>query len=172
MVIFTAGHGARAIDELVVMLVAIGARTVVDVRRFPGSRRHPQFGHERLAKALAKVGIGYRHEVELGGYRQGEPGAERYGCVATPGFRSYLARMGRPEWQTALQRAISEQAPCLLCAETVWQRCHRRFIAELLTARGYEVVHLLAPGRAEPHRPLDEAEYRQGRLYLCGQLVA
>ncbi|MER3411527.1 MAG: DNA repair protein, partial [Thermoleophilia bacterium] len=48
----------------------------------------------------------------------------------------------------------------------------RRFIAELLTARGYEVVHLLAPGRAEPHRPLDEAEYRQGRLYLCGQLVA
>ncbi len=154
------------------MLVAAGARTVVDVRRFPGSRRHPQFGRERLAEALAQVGVDYRHEVELGGYRQGEPGAERYPCLATPGFRSYVARMGRPEWQAALGRALAQPAPCFLCAEILWQRCHRRFIAELLCARGYQVVHLIGPGRRELHRPLEEAEYRQGRLYLCGRLVA
>jgi uncharacterized protein (DUF488 family) len=59
-----------------------------------------------------------------------------------------------------------------MCAETPWQRCHRRFIAELLAARGYEVVHLIRPGESEPHRPAREAETRAGKLYLCGVEVA
>jgi len=80
--------------------------------------------------------------------------------------------MSRPAWQAALARALAEPVPCFLCAETLWRRCHRRFIAELLSARGHEVVHLLPPQKAEPHLPLAEAEYRGGRLYLCGQLVA
>jgi uncharacterized protein (DUF488 family) len=58
-----------------------------------------------------------------------------------------------------------------MCAETPWTKCHRRFIAELLTARGHEVLHL-SPAGVEPHRPLDEAEARDGRLYLCGEVVA
>jgi uncharacterized protein (DUF488 family) len=171
-VVFTAGHGARTADELLGMLAAAGVRTVIDVRRFPGSRRNPQFGREPLAASLSTAGIAYRHEVELGGYRHGEPGAERFACIAQAGFRSYLARMGQPAWQEALARALAEPSPCFLCAETLWRRCHRRFIAELLTARGLQVAHLLQAGRAEPHRPLEEAEYRGGRLYVCGQLVA
>jgi uncharacterized protein (DUF488 family) len=59
-----------------------------------------------------------------------------------------------------------------MCAETLWTKCHRRLIAELLAARGHAVVHLLAPGRHEPHKRWDEAEYREGGLYLCGQRVA
>jgi uncharacterized protein (DUF488 family) len=59
-----------------------------------------------------------------------------------------------------------------MCAETPWQRCHRRFISELLAARGHEVVHLLRPGESESHVPLEEAEVRDGKLYLCGHLVA
>jgi uncharacterized protein (DUF488 family) len=59
-----------------------------------------------------------------------------------------------------------------MCAETLWSRCHRRLIAELLVARGDTVVHLLGPGRREPHRLWDEAEIRDGRLYLCGAAVA
>jgi uncharacterized protein (DUF488 family) len=59
-----------------------------------------------------------------------------------------------------------------MCAETPWQRCHRRLIAELLTARGTEVTHLLGPGRREPHALYDGSEIRAGRLYLCGALVA
>ncbi len=55
-----------------------------------------------------------------------------------------------------------------MCAETPWQRCHRRFIADLLTARGHEVVHLIRPGEREPHRLSAYAEARDGRLYLCG----
>jgi uncharacterized protein (DUF488 family) len=59
-----------------------------------------------------------------------------------------------------------------MCAETPWQRCHRRFIADLLTARGHEVVHLIRPGESEPHRLTGAAEARAGILYLCGVEVA
>jgi uncharacterized protein (DUF488 family) len=59
-----------------------------------------------------------------------------------------------------------------MCAETVWWRCHRRLIAELLTARGEPVVHLLGPHRRDEHRLYEESEIRDGRLYLCGSLVA
>lgn len=154
------------------MLRRASVRTVVDVRRFPGSRRNPQFNRDALAEALGAAGIGYQHAEALGGRRGGEPGEERFGCIRTPGFRSYAALMGTQEWQDALAAALEEPAPpCFLCAETVWWRCHRKLIAELLVARGYDVFHLL-PGGVERHRLSDDAEARDGRLYLCGELVA
>ena len=169
---FTVGHGTRAAEELVACLTEVDARTVVDVRRFPSSRRNPQFNGEALAATLRDAGIGYVHAEALGGRRTGEPGEEQFGCIREPAFRSYAARMGRPEWQEALAAALAEPDPCFLCAETLWWRCHRRLIAELLGARGHEVVHLIRPGRREPHRPADEAEYRGGKLLLCGYFVA
>lgn len=172
MRVFTIGHGTREGWELVACLEAAGCGTLVDVRRFPGSRRNPQFGRDALAATLAAAGIGYAHAVELGGRLSGEPGEERFACVRTAAFRSYAARMGRPEWQQALERALAEPAPCFMCAETSWRRCHRRFVADLLTARGHEVVHLLRPHEVEPHRLAEDAEVRAGRLYLCGELVA
>lgn len=144
----------------------------MDVRRFPGSRRHPQFNREALAATLAEAGIAYRHAEELGGRRSGEPGEERFACIEVAAFRSYAARMGTERWQAALAEALAEPAPCFLCAETPWWRCHRRFIAELLAARGHDVVHLMRPGETRPHRLLAESEARDGRLYLCGELVA
>jgi uncharacterized protein (DUF488 family) len=170
--IFTIGHGTRPAAELVACLQEIGVETVVDVRRFPGSRRNPQFGHEALAATLHEAGTAYRHAVELGGRRSGEPGEERFGCIRVAAFRSYAARMSTPEWQRALDGALAEPTPCFMCAETLWTRCHRRLIAELLVARGHSVTHLIRPGRREPHRLYDESEIRDGRLYLCGALVA
>jgi uncharacterized protein (DUF488 family) len=80
--------------------------------------------------------------------------------------------MGTDEWQEALAGALAQPTPCFMCAETVWWRCHRRLIAELLVARGHTVIHLLRPGRRESHRLYDESEPRDGKLYLCGCLVA
>ena len=80
--------------------------------------------------------------------------------------------MGQPEWQAALAGALAEPTPCFMCAETLWWRCHRSLIAELLAARGHTVVHLLRPAEQQPHRPSDEAEYRGGKLFLCGHFVA
>jgi uncharacterized protein (DUF488 family) len=169
--VFTIGHGVRPLDELVDTLQEAGVRTLVDVRRFPGSRRNPQFNQGTLRAALEEAGIAYRHAVELGGRRSGEPGEEQFPCIRVAAFRSYAARMGTEAWQRALADELAQPVPCFMCAETVWWRCHRRLIAELLTARGHRVVHLLGPGRREPHRLYDESETRDGRLYLCGRRV-
>lgn len=172
MRIFTIGHGTRPLGELVDCLRQARAATLVDVRRFPGSRRNPQFNQEALDAALRAEAIVYRHAPELGGRRSGEPGEERFGCLRQPAFRSYAARMTTADWQRALGAALEEPAPCFMCAETLWWRCHRSLIAELLHARGHEVLHLIRPGQSRLHRPSDEAETVGGKLYVCGALVA
>ena len=172
MIVWTIGHGTRPADELVSVVHEAGVCTVVDVRRFPGSRHNPQFNQPALKAVLEVGGVAYRHAVELGGRLSGEPGEDRFGCLRVAAFRSYAARMGTEGWQTALAAALEEPAPCFLCSETLWWRCHRRLIAELLHARGEQVVHLLGPGKCQAHKPLLEAEARDGRLYLCGALVA
>ena len=170
---FTVGHGTRPIEELLEVLAEAGVRTLVDVRRFPGSRRHPQFNRPALEADVHDAGVAYRHAVELGGRRSGEPGEERFACIRVAAFRSYAARMSAPEWQDALAAALTEPGPCFMCAETLWWRCHRRLIAELLQARGHDVVHLLKPGHSEPHRPWEPiSETRDGVLHLCGEPVA
>ena len=172
MLMHTIGHGTRPLEELLECLRAAGVETLVDVRRFPGSRRNPQFGQARLREALEAEGIGYHHAVELGGRLSGEPGEDRFPSIRVVAFRSYAARMGTDSWQQALVHALEEPVPCFMCAETLPWRCHRRLISELVVARGHSVVHLLAPGRREHHRLGDDAEARAGTLYLCGQRVA
>jgi uncharacterized protein (DUF488 family) len=172
VVVHTIGHGTRPLEELVGLLAAAGVQTLVDVRRYPGSRRNPQFNQKALAPALEEAGIDYRHAFDLGGRLSDEPGEERYGCIRVPAFRSYAARMSTPGWQAALAAALAEPAPAFMCSETPWTKCHRRLIAELLHARGHDVRHLVRPGRTEPHVPWSVAETRGDRLYLCGTLVA
>ena len=172
MHVFTVGHGIRPLEELTETLRDAGVQTLVDVRRFPGSRRNPQFNQGRLRDALDDDGIVYRHAVELGGRRSGEPGEDDFACIRTPAFRSYAARMRSDEWQAAFDTELAQPAPCFMCAESAWEKCHRRLIAELLTARGHEPTHLLGPGRREPHRLYDGAEIRAGKLFLCGAFVA
>jgi len=172
MHVFTIGHGVRPLEELVETLHEARVETLVDVRRFPGSRRNPQFNQGPLRDALLEAGVDYRHAAELGGQRSGEPGEDDFPCIRVAAFRSYAARMRNPSWQTALATEVARPVPCFMCAESPWWRCHRRLIAEQLAARGQEVTHLLGPGRREPHRLYDVSEVRDGKLYLCGALVA
>jgi uncharacterized protein (DUF488 family) len=172
MLIHTVGHGTRPLEELMDVVLEAEIETLVDVRRYPGSRRNPQFNRGPLEAALAAAGVEYRHAVALGGRLSNEPGEERFSCIRVAAFRSYAARMTTPAWREALADALSAPTPCLMCSETPWPRCHRRLIAELLHARGHEVRHLIRPGRTEPHRPWEVAQSRAGRLYLCGELVA
>jgi uncharacterized protein (DUF488 family) len=172
VVVHTIGHGTRPLDELVGLLAGAGVQTLVDVRRFPGSRRNPQFNRGALEPALCEAGIAYRHAVELGGRLTDEPGEERFDCIRVAAFRAYAARMSTPGWQDALAAALAEPAPALMCSETPWTKCHRRLISELLHARGHDVRHLVRPGLTEPHVPWAVSDLREGRLYLCGALVA
>jgi uncharacterized protein (DUF488 family) len=168
-VIHTIGHGRRPIEELVACLGEAGVETLVDVRRFPSSRRNPQFNQAPLTARLADAGIAYAHALDLGGLRTDEPGEELFACLGR--FAGYAARMRTSTWQAALDDALALRSPCFMCAETPWQRCHRRLIAELLAARGHEVVHLIEPSVRERHNEHPAAEVRDGTLYLCGQPV-
>jgi uncharacterized protein (DUF488 family) len=170
--VFTVGHGTRTSEELVAILKAANVRTLIDVRRFPGSRRNPQFNVRAIEAALDGSGIDYRHEVELGGRLSNEPGEELFPCIRVEAFRSYAARMRTERWQEALRSTLEERDPCFMCSETPWWRCHRRLIAELLHARGERVIHLMAPDTQQDHQAWSVSEARNGKLYLCGELVA
>jgi uncharacterized protein (DUF488 family) len=168
--VFTIGHGAREAEELVACLLEAGAQTLVDVRRYPGSRRHPQFSQEALAASVEAAGVAYRHAEALGGRRSG---GDEFDCIRVAAFRGYAAWMRSDAFQSALAEALAQPDPCFLCAETLWWQCHRRLIAELLAARGHEVVHLLRVGHSDRHRPWEPiSETRDGVLYLCGECVA
>jgi uncharacterized protein (DUF488 family) len=169
---WTVGHGTRPGEELVAMLREAGVETLVDVRRFPTSRRNPQFDGARLEASLRAAGIVYAHASDLGGRRSGVEGEDRFDCLRVAAFRSYAAWMSTADWQHALAETFAQSRPCFMCAETLPWRCHRRLIADLLAARGVEVVHLLAPGETLEQQHFAEAEVRDGRLYLCGSLVA
>jgi uncharacterized protein (DUF488 family) len=170
--IWTIGHGTRPLEELTSMVVEAGARTLIDVRRYPGSRRNPQFNQPGLRTAVEGAGVAYRHAVDLGGRLSNEPGEDDFDCIRIAAFRSYAARMRTEEWQRALAAALDDADVCFMCSETPWWRCHRRLIAELLHARGERVVHLMTPGRAAEHQPWSIADARDGKLFLCGRLVA
>ena len=77
--VLTVGHSTRSGADFVALLRAHGVTLVADVRRYPGSRRNPQFGRDRLAEALGAAGIGYEHLEELGGMREALPGSPNTG---------------------------------------------------------------------------------------------
>ncbi len=173
MEIWSVGHGARPIEELLRILRDGDIQTVVDVRSQPGSRRHPQFGAEPLAAALGEAGIAYVHIPELGGRR--EPRADSpHRALRVAAFRGYADHMGTPEFARGYERLValaSRSRTAFMCAETLWWRCHRRLIADRLTVDGWTVTHLLGPHKSEPHRLWDTARTDDGHLvYDAGTL--
>lgn len=62
MVLFyTIGNSTRSIDEFLSALRTHGVDLVIDVRRFPGSERHPHFNRDALDTTLGEHQIEYRH---------------------------------------------------------------------------------------------------------------
>jgi uncharacterized protein (DUF488 family) len=151
-VIFTVGHSTRSQEELIAILREAGVELLVDVRRFPGSRRHPQFGKEALRAGLTEAGIAYRHEPDLGGRRDPRPDSPNT-VWRVAAFRGYADHMASPEFRAALERLIAPAAgpAAVMCAEAVPWKCHRQLIADALVARGVEVVHLLGLGQRQAH---------------------
>lgn len=154
--ICTVGHGTRALEELAETLRQAGVTRLVDVRRFPGSRRNPQFSRGALETALPARGIAYEWWGEaLGGRRSGAKGApSRHPAWRVDAFRAYADYMDTPVFRNALARLADMargETVAVLCAETLWWSCHRRLIADAMDVEGFEVLHLLGPGKQQPH---------------------
>lgn len=151
--VFTIGHSTRSIDEFIALLNAHHIDRIIDVRRFPGSKRYPQFGSESLGLVLTNMGIGYRHAPELGGRRTPTYGS-RHDAWRSASFRAYADHMESPVFQQGLEQLIdaaSTARGAIMCAEAVPWRCHRQLISDALVARGIEVLHILTASRADPH---------------------
>jgi uncharacterized protein (DUF488 family) len=169
MTVLTVGHSTRSAEELVAMLRAHGATVLVDVRRFPASRRYPHFNGPVLARALAAQAVGYVHEVDLGGHREPRPASVNLGW-GVAAFRGYADHMETPAFQAALQRVIDLAAagrPVVMCAEADPSRCHRQLLADALLARGIEVQHVLGACAPLPHvlNPMAEVTAARGVRY-------
>lgn len=156
MRIFTAGHGARTLEDFLETLASGPAEQVIDVRRFPGSRRSPHFSSDLLAESLATHGLGYAWLADLGGRRKLDKKTSRNTAWRVDAFRAYADYMDTPEFLSALEQLLELAAlrpSAIMCAETHPSQCHRRLISDKLASLGHEVVHLISPKRSEPHQP-------------------
>jgi len=159
---FTIGHSTRAIEEFVGLVAPNGIGIVVDVRTVPRSRTNPQYNADALPKSLAARGIGYEHIAALGGLRgkrrEVSPDVNAYWENAS--FHNYADYAMGPEFRAGLERLLAiggERRAVIMCAESVWWRCHRRIITDYLLARGEEVFHIVSSDVPEPARITPDA---------------
>jgi uncharacterized protein (DUF488 family) len=151
--VHTIGHSTRPLADFLSLLEAHGVTELWDVRRFPASRRHPQFGKAALESALRGKGIAYRHEEALGGRREPAAGELNAG-LRDPAFRGYADHMRTAAFTEALDRltaAAGRAAAAVMCAEADFRHCHRRLLSDALVARGVSVLHITGLEPAAAH---------------------
>ena len=164
--VWTVGHSAQPLKTFLELLAHYRLEAVADVRRFPGSRRQPQFAREPLRRALSEQGIAYQWIVALGGRRR--PRADSPNIAwRNASFRGYADHIASAEFAEGLD-ALLEVAgrfrTTLMCAEAVWWRCHRALIADVLCVRGVEVIHILDETHTVVHPYTSPARIVRGRL--------
>ena len=164
--IWTIGHSTHPIEEFRRLLDAHRIEAIADVRRFPGSRKHPQFGREAFESTLTAHGIAYLWLPELGGRRQPSPQSPNT-AWRNAAFRGYADHMASEEFAGGMAKLLalaSSTRTAILCAEAVWWRCHRALISDALCARGIAVLHIADAQHVKPHPLTAPARIVEGRL--------
>jgi uncharacterized protein (DUF488 family) len=161
VMLLTVGHGDATEEQLAGLLAGAGVELVVDVRRFPGSRRNPHVDRAELERWLPAAGVGYRWEPRLGGRRSVPPserGADPWWRVAA--FAAYAAYTRTDEFRAGMSdllRDVAARSPgsvTVMCSESLWWRCHRRLVADVaVLLHGVDVHHLGHDGRLTEHVP-------------------
>ena len=173
--VLTLGHSNRSLEDFLALLAAHRVDRILDVRRYPVSRKWPHFDAAPLASALRAAGVDYAGLPELGGRRKPRPDSAHV-AWREEGFRGFADFMESPEFEAGLARlrALSDGArAALLCAEALPWKCHRSLIADALVARGETVEDILSTGKARPHRlPAFARVTAEGRLAYDGEAEA
>jgi uncharacterized protein (DUF488 family) len=165
-VIWTIGHSTRSLDDFVAVLRAHTIESLVDVRRFAGSRRLPQFNEGALRDGLEHAGLAYRWLPQLGGRRSPQPESANTGWRHSA-FRGYADHLASDEFADGLFELLMIAGglrTAVMCAEMLWWQCHRRLIADVLTTLNYDVLHIQDDKPAAPHRLIDPARIVDGQL--------
>ncbi|HEV8719830.1 MAG TPA: DUF488 domain-containing protein [Candidatus Binatia bacterium] len=168
--IYTIGHSTRTIEAFIELLNVHAIEMLIDVRRWPGSRRHPQFSREALSASLKAEGIEYLWRGDLGGFRKPAPDSVNTAWkVAT--FRAYADFMLTQEFATIMdemEAIASNRQVALMCAEAVPWRCHRQLLADAFVVRGWSIRHIMDKGSHEHELP-SFARAEGTRIYYSRQ---
>ena len=164
--LWTIGHSTREWDLFVGMLHDARIATLVDVRRFAGSRRHPQFSGATMASTLPAAGIDYVPMPALGGRRTARKDSHNtlWRNAAFRGYADYMETDDYRHARDALAATAARTNTAVMCAEAVWWQCHRGLIADDFKAAGWTVLHLMAPHRTDEHPWTGAARIVEGRL--------
>ncbi|GIW79319.1 MAG: hypothetical protein KatS3mg105_1126 [Gemmatales bacterium] len=165
--VFTIGHSNHSIDRFIALLKQHRIEALVDVRRYPASRRLPHFNRPHLAKVLAEHGIEYHWLQSLGGQRQkGLPDSPNLG-IKEGAFRNYADHMLSDEFRNGVDRLLQigdTTRTAMMCAESSFRQCHRKLLSDFLLANGVTVQHILASGDLEPHQLSEGAKAASGNV--------
>ncbi len=121
-----------------------------------------------LERWLPTIGVEYRWEKRLGGWRKSLPDSPDT-ALRNRAFAGYAAHMRSEEFRSAIDELLDEASTrtAIMCAESVWWRCHRRMVADFLVlVRGVDVLHLMHDGRLQRHIPSDLARVRDDGLLV------
>lgn len=164
--IWTIGHSTRTEEEFLDLLKTFQIEKLVDVRRYPGSRKFPHFSKEHLEVELPKEQIEYEHLEALGGRRKLDKNS-RNNAWRLPSFRGYADYMETDAFQQAaaqLQEMALEKRIAYMCSEAVWWSCHRSLISDYLKVRGWKVNHIMNPNKTSEHPYTKPAQVADGKL--------
>lgn len=153
MKIYTLGHSTRNFEEFLEILKNFKIKLVIDVRRFPSSKKFPWFSKEILEKKLNENKIQYIHFPVLGGYRK-------------EGYENFSKSKEFSQGIEKLIEIINNKIVVILCSEFLWFRCHRRYIANYLVELGHQVIHIFDENKIQEHKPKDEGIKKKMKLVL------
>ncbi|OAI45926.1 hypothetical protein AYO44_12270 [Planctomycetaceae bacterium SCGC AG-212-F19] len=167
--LFTIGHSNLPLDQFLGLLAQYRIEALVDIRRFPSSRKFPHFNQKNLAAALNEPGIEYHWMEALGGRRpksEADESSPNLG-LENESFRNYADYMLTEPFREAVAKLLEiagHKRIALMCAESVYWRCHRRLVSDFLLANGIAVQHIFPKGELRPHQPTPGAKSDAGKV--------
>jgi uncharacterized protein (DUF488 family) len=170
--VLTIGHSNHPLDRFLALLAQHKVEALADIRRFPGSRKHPHFNRDSLAAALPKSGIDYHWLEALGGRRHKQRDESPNLGLENKGFRNYADYMLADEFREGvetLREVARRKRTAITCAEGLFWQCHRRLVSNFLAANGVVVQHIMPNGEVRPHKLTTGAVVENGRVTYPGE---
>jgi uncharacterized protein (DUF488 family) len=168
--VHTIGHSTRSIEALIELLNPHTIELLIDVRRWPGSKRHPQFNRDALSVSLKAKRIEYLWRGDLGGFRKPTIDSPNIAWRVSA-FRAYADFMLTDEFERIMKEVetiADEKRIALMCAEAVPWRCHRQLLADAFIVRGWIVYDIMDDGDHEHMLPAF-ARVEGTRIYYSGR---
>ena len=167
----TIGHSTLPLEAFLRALKDNGCTLLVDVRRYPGSRRYPHFGQKELFASLEKEGVTAVWREGLGGRRPTRKDSINMGW-RNESFRGYADYMQTEEFAENIDWLMGQPQldnTVVMCAEAVPWRCHRSLISDAVLARNGVVEDIFVQpdggSSRKTHSMTDFARVEDGRLY-------